>query len=153
MMNGYGWLLLRARPPEEARALESDPDRRDDRARQENLRLWADFRAWMEANAEPMLRWELTEANNNDHGVLTFSVSRNHRASAVWEMLDWIAACGPGSYGLFYVHDDEDAASNDSYGRAATDHSNVFRVHRLLRGTLTELDDPFFGPVWPETED
>jgi hypothetical protein len=68
-------------------------------------------------------------------------------------MLDWIAANGLGSYGLFFVHDDEDDAANDNYGRAGVDHSNVFRVHRVLHGTITEMDDPFFREVWPVLED
>lgn len=152
-MNGYGWCLLRARTPSDARTLEPDPDTRDDAAAIADRALWADFRAWMETSGDPFIIWNLGEHNNNDTGVLTFSVSRNHRSSAVWAMLGWIASNGPGSYGLFYVHDDEDVITNANHGRPIGDHSNRFRVHRLLHGDLTELADPFFGEVWPEIED
>lgn len=153
MMNGYGWCLLRAARPVDARALESDPDLLDEDVDRADGEFWADFRVWMDTCDDPFITWNLSDRNNNDRGVLTFSVSRNHRASAVWAMLDWIASSGPGSYGLFFVHDDEDDAVNDNYGRAGVDHSNRFRVHRLLHGNLEEMDDPFFGEIWPLLED
>jgi hypothetical protein len=152
MMNGYGWCLLRATRPAEAGHLEPDPDARDKHADHANSLLWAGFRAWMEANGDPFLIWQFSEHNNNDSGVLTFSVSRNHRLSGVWGMLDWIAFHGPGSYGLFFVYDDEDDGTNNN-GRAGIDHSSTFRVHRLLHGTLTEMADPFFGEIWPGLDD
>jgi hypothetical protein len=78
-----------------------------------------------------------------------FCVARNHRASAVWDMLQWIATNGTGSYGLFYVHDDEDRLGNVDYGRGAEDFSNMFRVHRLANGLVEELPDPFLSPIVP----
>lgn len=55
---------------------------------------------------------------------------------------------GPGSYGLFYCHDDEDTRESTISGHhPSKDYDNVFRVHRLLHGELTELPDPFFGLV------
>ncbi len=106
----------------------------------------------MEQHPSPWLSWSFSEQQNNDAGVLTFSLSRNHRSSVVWDMLEWIGTYGPGSYGLFYVHDDEDDESNPHYGRGQADYSNVFRVHRLLRGELVELADPFFGSISPDIE-
>ena len=152
-MNGYGWCVLRARQPSDARSLEPDPDRRDEEAERADGVLWADFRTWMETSGDPFIVWTLCERNNNDRGVLTFSVSRNHRSSAVWAMLAWIASHGPGSYGLFYVHDDEDVVRTPGKGRPTGDHSNSFRVHRLVHGVLTEMDDPFFGEIWPTLGD
>ena len=64
-------------------------------------------------------------------------------------MLKWIARNGSGSYGLLFVHDDEDLIDNHSYGRGNVDHSNVFRVHRIANGQLSEMSDPFFGPIVP----
>ena len=32
------------------------------------------------------------------------------------------------------------------------DHSNVFRVHRILNGRVEELPDPFFGDIIPNIE-
>ena len=68
-------------------------------------------------------------------------------------MLDWIAQHGQGSYGLFFVHDDEDGIGNERYGRGQGDHSNRFRVHKLLHGAITELGNPFFPDVWKPTSD
>jgi hypothetical protein len=150
MLRGYGWCLLRARRPDRIEALEPDPDRGDLLADEADQRLWAAFRVWMDENESGWIQWHLTEYFNNDHGVLTFHISRNHTATEVWEMLSWIAEHGPGSYGLFFVHDDED----DGVYRRSTgvDRSNVFRVHRLLHGVLTEMDDPFLGQVYPRLE-
>lgn len=100
-------------------------------------------------NADAFMVWQLAERNNNDSGVLTFSVSRNHRASGLWDMLDWIATHAPGAYGVAFVHDDEDDAANDGSGRGGFDGSNEFRVHRILHGTITEMDDAYFGSIYP----
>lgn len=111
-------------------------------------KLWNEFRTWMEESAECFIQWQLCESLNNEKGLLTWCVSRNHRTSAVWEMLDWIVTHGPGSYGLFYCHDYEDTPDRNFIGRhPPMDYDSVFRVHRLLNGELTELDDPFFGLV------
>jgi hypothetical protein len=48
----------------------------------------------------------------------------------------------PGSYGLLYVHDDEDP-----------DRRLDFRVFRLARGTVTEHADHLLSPVVPTLED
>lgn len=150
-VRGYGWCVLRARQSPDQRFVEPglgtwDDDEEADRA---NHAFWADFRAWMAGIGDPSIAWSFSEHNNNDEGVLTFSVSRNHRSSDVWEMLSWIAANGPGSCGLFYVHDDEDVVREARGGRAVGDHSNRFRVHRMLHGVVSELADPFFGDISP----
>ncbi len=63
-------------------------------------------------------------------------------------MLEWIAKNGPGSYGLFYCHDDEDTMSSRADGRnLPMDFNNKFRVHRIMNGQLIELDDPYFGLI------
>jgi hypothetical protein len=64
-------------------------------------------------------------------------------------MMTWIAENGPGSYGLFYVHDDEDLIEVKYYGRGEQDFSNEFRVHRIANGQVTELADPFLSPIVP----
>ena len=63
--------------------------------------------------------------------------------------MEWVATNGPGSYGLVYVHDDEDNAGNTDYGRGLMDFTNVFRVWRICNGELTELADPFLSPIVP----
>lgn len=60
----------------------------------------------------------------------------------------WIIEHGAGSYGLFYCHDDEDTVDRGAYNRIPPmDYNIVFRVHRILNGTITELADPFFGLI------
>ena len=115
--------------------------------------LWVSFREWMAANESPMLLWNLYEQHNNHNGLLQIYLSRNHRWSPFWPMLDWIAQHGSGSYGLFYVNDDEDYANDSKHGRdIPEDYHNVFRVHRIMNGRIDELADPFFGPIVPNLE-
>jgi hypothetical protein len=70
---------------------------------------------------------------------------RNHLYRPVFDLFEWIAENGPGSYGLLYVWDDEDTH--------VADYSEVFRVWRLARGELQEMDDPFLSPTIPTIED
>lgn len=76
---------------------------------------------------------------------LVISGRHNHRQSYVIELFQWIADHAPGSYGLLYVHDDEDARGGS--------HSLEFRVWRLARGALEARPDPFLSPVTPTLED
>ncbi|RCV50380.1 Imm7 family immunity protein [Marinitenerispora sediminis] len=68
----------------------------------------------------------------------------NHRAAAV-ELLDllaYVGAVAPGSYGLLHIRDDEDP------GR-----ENEVRVVRLARGRLSEHTEPLLSPCVPTLED
>lgn len=104
--------------------------------------LWVSFQGWLEANSSPWVTCHFHEQLNNQAGILMFCVSRNHRPSPVWDMLTWIASNGPGSYGLFFVNDDEDfhdAAEGPQRSSRFTppvtyDFTNVFRVHRISNG-------------------
>jgi hypothetical protein len=145
---GFGWCHLRSdREPlrnatlNEVVSLEALMDQAD-------RELWQNFRDWMATLNEPFIQWQFFEALNNHQGLLTYCVSRNHRTSGVWSMLEWIAKNGPGSYGLFYCHDDEDSMNGRVDGRnPPMDCDNLFRVHRMMHGHLTELNDPFFGLI------
>ncbi|MFD1136572.1 Imm7 family immunity protein [Paenibacillus urinalis] len=53
-----------------------------------------------------------------------------------------IGTLAPGSYGILYVRDSDDL-----------EHYNEFKVHSLVRGTVTEHADPFLSPVIPKLED
>ena len=147
-MLGFGWCHLRTSrealrnaTPEEVRELEAAIDKSD-------RDLFVAFRLWMSQQHDPFLVWSLLENHNNHHGLLTYSLSRNHRSSLVWEMLQWIVVNAPGSYGLFYCFDDEDTMDRNTYNRSPPmDYDNVFRVHRIKSGRLEELSDPFFGLV------
>ena len=59
--------------------------------------------------------------------------------SVVWDVLDWVIQNAPGSYGLFYCHDDEDSRRSK--------FDNVYRVHRIKNGKLDELEDHYLGEV------
>ena len=71
-----------------------------------------------------------------DHGL------RSYRQLAIIELFHRVADLAPGSYGLLYVHDDEDP-----------EHDRHFRVFRLIRGTVTEHADHLLSPVIPTLED
>ncbi len=138
MLVGYGWCVLRSsREPYRAANIDS-VDEIDDVIDAADRNLWSRFRQWMASNDECYIKWDLHEELNNHRGILMFCVSRNHRSSFVWEMIQWIAENGGGSYGLIYVHDDEDQVGNMNYGRGTEDFSNVFRVHRIANGVVTE---------------
>lgn len=69
----------------------------------------------------------------------------NHRGEWGAQIIDLFRKVGeiaPGSFGLLYVWDDEDA-----------EHANAFRVFRLVRGTLTEHADSLLSPLIPTVED
>jgi hypothetical protein len=70
---------------------------------------------------------------------------RNHQYQPAIDLFRWVAAELPFSYGLLYVHDDEDI-------RRGAERDNEFRVWRLARGQLAELDDPFLSPYIPTVE-
>ncbi len=147
-MLGFGWCHLRSDRAPLADATLDSVERVDSEIDEADKLLWESFRIWMQNNADPFMQWQLHENLNNHHGLLTYCLSRNHRSSNVWEMLEWIAKNGPGSYGLFYCHDDEDTMDRNAYNRSPLmDYNNVFRVHRLLNGNIDELDDPFFGLI------
>jgi Immunity protein 7 len=149
MLLGFGWCVLRTSREAYRNADLESVDDIDEMVDIADRRLWDSYRQWMGTIDEPWLKWEFYESLNNHQGLLQFCVSRNHRSSNVWDMLNWIVEHGPGSFGLFYVHDDEDGIGNQWYGRGTADYSNVFRVHRLANGSVTELADPFLSPIIP----
>ncbi len=71
---------------------------------------------------------------------------RNHRFDPVIDIFRWIAENLPDSYGLLYVHDDEDHRVSEP------ESDNCFRAWRLARGRLSEKDDPFLSPYIPTVE-
>jgi Immunity protein 7 len=145
MFSGYGWCVLKTARPAVAAAPEADLDRADEA----DAAFWAEFRRYMGEVDFPWVDWKLLDHLNNQSGVLTFATSRNHRRSDVFDMLAWIAEHGPASYGLLYVEDMEDEPPRAERRDATGDFSNVFCVHRLMNGEVTEMADPFFGPISP----
>ena len=153
MLFGAGWCVLRSSRDAYETASVDDLDTLDPVTKRNDEKLFSDFREWMTEHDSRWLLWTLYEQHNNHDGLLQFFISRNHRASPVWDMLQWIASNGPSSYGLFYVHDDEDVVDHSRFGRGIKeDFDNVFRVHRIQRGAVTEHPDPFFGPIVPNID-
>ena len=58
------------------------------------------------------------------------------------EVMKKIGEIAQGSYGVLYVRDSDDAES-----------FNQFKVYTLIRGKVTENDDPFLSPFIPTLED
>ncbi|ASV05341.1 Imm7 family immunity protein [Leptospira interrogans] len=63
----------------------------------------------------------------------------NHRSALIIDIFKKISDIMPGSYGLLYIHDDED-------DKDEIDHSNEFVVWKLARGHLNQEKDPFLSP-------
>lgn len=86
---------------------------------------------------------EITKTGNGQIVLLAHGL-RNHRYQPIIELFQWISVHLPEeSYGLLYVHDDEDHLRG---------FENCFRVWRLALGKLSEEDDPFFSPYIPTVE-
>ena len=86
--------------------------------------------------------YDLRNINGNHH--LTIQAGHNHRHNEIIEFFKWIAEIAPGSFGLLYIHDDEDLLRQNE---------NRFKVWRMRRGTVDELDDTFLSPLNPAVED
>ena len=96
----------------------------------------------------------LCRLNGMDSFVITHM--HNHLSEYVIDIYKWIAENLPGSYGLLYIHDDEDFAGSYQsykYEDPTVDNSNKFFVYRLARGQLTKHEDPFLSPYIPTVED
>ena len=147
-MLGFGWFHLKTSRECLREASSDEVDSLDDQINAADTQMFLKFREWMKDHNDPWLVWTLLEQHNNHSGLLNFSLSRNHRSSSVWAMLEWITINAPSSYGLFYCHDDEDTLEREVYGRnVPMDFDNVFRIHRIKNGKLEELPDPFFGLI------
>lgn len=146
-MLGFGWCHIRSSREEYRDAKLEQLESLDMRVNEADKLLWKQYRDWMATIDCPFLQWQFHEELNFDTGLLTYCVARNHRSSPVWAMQDWIAANGPGSYGLFFVHDDEDGIEDNNPRSPPMDYDNVYRVHRILKGRVEELDDPYFGLI------
>jgi hypothetical protein len=89
-------------------------------------------------------RLELFQGNSSVR-CFTMSGQKNHKSAVIpdiFEIYELIAKLAPGSYGILYIRDDEDAH-----------YWNDFQVYVLMRGKLTQRQDPFFSPIIPTIED
>jgi hypothetical protein len=108
--------------------------------------LWDELELWLKNCDDPWLKWQFERRNNNHTGLLQLNTSRNHRASRVWELLEFLAKSSTDTYGILYVNDDEDIEGLTHYGRGDANYQNVFRVWSLKSGQLAEHADPFLSP-------
>lgn len=74
---------------------------------------------------------------------LTIEGDHNHKDDGIIQFFKWIAQIAVGSYGLLYVHDDEDKRGNE----------NRFMVWRMKKGIVEELEDNLLSPYFPTVED
>lgn len=88
----------------------------------------------------------VTFKSRNGLDSLLMSGLHNHRKNYVVGIFEKIAEIMPGSYGLLYIHDDEDQSKNQ-------DNTNHFVVWKLVRGKLTEQQDHYLSPYIPTVED
>ncbi len=82
---------------------------------------------------------------NNGEYFIEFSRYTNHLSGDVTGLLSIFETVGriaEGSYGLLYMHNDEDSG-----------HYNEFVVYRLARGRVTAFQDSFLSPLIPTVED
>jgi hypothetical protein len=91
---------------------------------------------------------ENTTCVKRRNGIDSFLISgvHNHKVSYVLDIFIWISKHLPGSYGLLYIHDDED------FDREY-DNSNKFIVWRLIKGRLLLEEDHYLSPYIPTVED
>lgn len=85
---------------------------------------------------------EIYDLNYETHLWLTGSNNHATWHQAIMDLFNFIADKAPGSYGLLYVENDEDA-----------EHPGHFRVWVLARGALVEHGDPFLSPHFSVVED
>lgn len=80
----------------------------------------------------------------NGECYMEFSIFENHFASAkeALNLFTKVGEIAKGSYGLLYIHDDEDKYSYNS-----------FQVWRLARGKITKFDDTILSPYVPTAEE
>lgn len=155
VMEAYGWVVVRVSRAEYALVstlADTALDDIDGRVAEQDAALHRRLRTWLTENSDPWFAWQLHEQLNNATGILQFCVSRNHRTSTLWDLLDWLPTNAHGAYGLVYVRDDEDGPGVTHYGRGQVDHTNEFRVWRILNGVVDEVADPFLSPIVPMIE-
>lgn len=75
---------------------------------------------------------------------LSIQAAHNHRSDGIIHFFKWIAEIAVGSYGLLYVHDDEDLRPGNE---------NRFMVWRMKKGQVDEVEDRFLSPYFPTVED
>ncbi len=127
MFEYHGWITLRST----AEALEDEPS-----LRLGEIQILVD-----ELDGYALM--DLQPMNGTYYIHLGGNPNRGGRhGAAVVDLFAKVGQLAPGSYGLLYLHDDEDP-----------EHMLSFRVFRLARGMVTEHADHLLSPVIPTVED
>ena len=82
----------------------------------------------------------------NGEAVVTATKLTNHFSGDIKGIIGFfkhITLVAPGSYGLLYLHDDEDTNG----------FHNAFQVYVLSKGNFKLCQDPFLSPYIPRVED
>jgi CheY-like chemotaxis protein len=149
MLSAHGWVVVRSSRAAHKGVDTAGCDDLDATGAAADERLFAALEAFLTPSELPDLDWSFRRQMNNERGILMLSSSRNHRGARpmVLRVLDWLAEHGPGSYGLIYLHDDQDGRTGPaSSGEDTIDFSEHYRVWRLRDGKIDELADPFLSP-------
>lgn len=152
MLLATGWFVVQVLRPGYLNAADDGIDALDDAYDAQDEQLWTALEQRLQQLPQEysFVQWQWHRQWNNSRGLLQLSTSRNHRSSAVWDLLAWLAQSSPSNYGLLYVHDDEDVPGRRPDGG---DFANVFRVWRLCRGQLSEHADALLSPLVPTVMD
>ncbi len=75
---------------------------------------------------------------------LMIMANHNHRAEHIFDFYEWISRIATGSYGVLYVHDNEDSLRGNE---------NQFKILCMKKGNVIEFDDELLSPVIPEIEE
>lgn len=89
---------------------------------------------------KPIIQWK------NGECFSEFSIYSNHNNLEVEEAISFFDVVGKiakGSYGLLYLHDDENSNGFD----------NQFQVIILCRGKIRQCSDSYLSPFIPNVED
>ncbi len=84
------------------------------------------------------------DVTNGNYVLLAsgFSNRRTHRDDQIFNLFHQICKVAPGSYGLIYYRDIDDPIIG-----------NEFKVWRLAKGNIKEMNEPFLSPCVPVIED
>ncbi|MEV7119539.1 Imm7 family immunity protein [Kitasatospora griseola] len=132
MFEYHGWITVRERADAEDAA-----DFAAEQARLRSLVEAIEERA-REAGGHGLLdvRWI------NGEPFLHLGGFRNHADPEILAFYREVGVRAPGSYGLLYVHDEEDRA-----------HADEFVVHRMVRGQVSVHADAHLSPCIPVLEE
>lgn len=129
MVELHGWLCIRACAGDEDRLPAGSED--------------AVIQSVLSALEASPRKTDLQYANGTPY--LRTLLDANHRGTETDEIIELyrkIAETASGSYGMIWLHDDEDAQ-----------HFNAFQVYLFRRGTMELHPDPWLSPCIPVIED